>query len=633
MRLLRPSFPGCGMALVLAGLLSATQASATNYTWTGAGQGTNPRDWTEPTNWSPNGVPGAADTATISGGDLGYGITTQPGSITVMTLNLDVPANAVTLDGNITIPAGGTFNWTSGDINGSFHISAGATLNISGAGAKAMEFVTLDNDGTVVWTGGLIGGSNDAVFNNAGTFQANFDGTLGYSPNGGSNTATFNNTGTFIKTAGTGSVHFQDAWGLHNSALVNVQSGVVELNTGANSVHQLLPGSHFTGPGMVRIWEPRAASGGASGAAVELSTAVTLDSGSTLELGEASELTGSGSFTGPGTLVWSGGIISGNYAADSVTVASGTHFIITGAGKKSLDYDGTLNNQGSATWSGTGAIEVSGSTINNSGTFLAQSDALLTYNQSGTFNNSGTFTKEGSNGSTTIQDTFNNTGTVNVNSGTLLFDHAQYAPYVQTAGGTVLHGGTLTALEASSDNARQSISFEGGTLSGSGTVNADVTNGGTISPGGDGAAGTLTINGDFTQTASGKLNLELGGTNAGADFDQLRVTGASTLDGTLAVALLGTFAPGKDQSFRIMGFASHAGEFAHTQLPSAGEALTASYSGTSLTLTTAASAGGGTSSENKGGCAAVPGSDMALGAIAAAFALLRRQARAGSRRA
>lgn len=629
MRLLRLSFSGCGMALVLAGLLSATEASATNYTWTGAGQGTNPRDWIEPTNWSPNGVPGAADTATISGGDLGYGITTLPGSITVKNLNLDVPANAVTLEGNITIPVGGTFNWTSGDINGSFHISAGATLNISGAGAKAMEFATIDNDGTIVWTGGLIGGSNDAVINNAGTFQANFDGTLGYSPNGGTNTATFNNTGTFIKTAGTGSVHFQDAWGFHNSALVNVQSGVVELNTGANSVHQLLPGSHFTGPGVVRILETR----DTSGAAVELSTAVTLDSGSTLELGEASELTGNGSFTGPGTLVWSGGNISGGFSGNTVTVASGTHFVITGAGKKSLYDEGTINNKGSATWSGTGPIEVSGSTINNSGTFLAQSDALLTYNQSGTFNNSGTFTKQGSSGSTTIQDTFNNTGTVNVNSGTLLFDHAQYAPYVQTAGSTVLHGGTLTAVEASSDNARQSISFEGGALSGSGTINADVTNGGTISPGGDGAAGMLTLNGNFTQASSGKVNLELGGTNAGADFDQLRVTGSSTLDGTLAVTLLGTFAPGKDQSFQVMSFASHAGEFARTQLPSTGEALTASYSGTSLTLTTAASAGGGgTSSEHKGGCAAVPGSDMALGAIAAAFALLRRQARAGSRR-
>jgi len=56
------------------------------------------------------------------------------------------------------------------------------------------------------------------------------------------------------------------------------------------------------------------------------------------------------------------------------------------------------------------------------------------------------------------------------------------------------------------------------TLSGRGTIIGNVENAGQVNPGA--SAGTLTIDGDYTQTADGVLNIELGGTaTPGTDFD------------------------------------------------------------------------------------------------------------------
>ena len=105
-----------------------------------------------------------------------------------------------------------------------------------------------------------------------------------------------------------------------------------------------------------------------------------------------------------------------------------------------------------------------------------------------------------------------NSGTVTVSSGTSL----DVDSYTQTAGSTVLNGGTING---------GTLNINGGSLSGTGTINADVTNAGQVIPGGTGAAGTLTINGNYTQTATGTLDIDIGGTTAGSQYDQLAVSG------------------------------------------------------------------------------------------------------------
>ena len=120
------------------------------------------------------------------------------------------------------------------------------------------------------------------------------------------------------------------------------------------------------------------------------------------------------------------------------------------------------------------------------------------------------------------------------------------------------------------------INQNGGRIQGSGTIDmnlATVQNHATVSPGiADfpiNTAGTLTIaNGHFTQHATGILEIELGGTTAGTEHDALDVARNLTVDGTLNVSLINSFAPQAGDSFDILdwGF-SLFGSFDNINLP------------------------------------------------------------------
>lgn len=104
-------------------------------------------------------------------------------------------------------------------------------------------------------------------------------------------------------------------------------------------------------------------------------------------------------------------------------------------------------------------------------------------------------------GTTSIDYQFINTGTVEVQTNTL-----RYAFNQQTEGLTLLNGGGLAAQA-------QPLQFLGGTLMGTGLVTMantqSLTNSATINPGLP--LGQLDIAGNYRQTASGVLNIELGG--------------------------------------------------------------------------------------------------------------------------
>ena len=90
-----------------------------------------------------------------------------------------------------------------------------------------------------------------------------------------------------------------------------------------------------------------------------------------------------------------------------------------------------------------------------------------------------------------------------------------------------------------------------GTIMGTGTIANNFSNAGTVAPGL--SPGVLNVTGTFTN--SGAVNMEIGGT-AGAGVnpnghDQLAVTGAVTLGGTLNVTLTNGFTPVAFQEFLI----------------------------------------------------------------------------------
>ena len=135
------------------------------------------------------------------------------------------------------------------------------------------------------------------------------------------------------------------------------------------------------------------------------------------------------------------------------------------------------------------------------------------------------------------------------------------------------------------------VLLNGGSLTGNGTVNASIVNGAIVSPGS--SPGTLTVNGDYTQTASGELRMELGRATT-AEWDRLLIAGSATLAGSLNLTFLNPFAPSLVDAFPIVSYASHRGTFSSlTQpgLPTA-LALTPEYSTNALTLQVANLIGG-----------------------------------------
>src|SRR5262249_47047372 len=121
------------------------------------------------------------------------------------------------------------------------------------------------------------------------------------------------------------------------------------------------------------------------------------------------------------------------------------------------------------------------------------------------------------------------------------------------------------------------------TQNGGSSIVADVTNNGTINLGGSGAAGQLNVTGTYTQSSTGVLNVEIAGTAAGSQFDQLAISGAATLDGTLNVTDINNFLEGKGHSFQALTYASvGAGDFATKNLPAL---LVAQKNATNYTLT------------------------------------------------
>ena len=66
------------------------------------------------------------------------------------------------------------------------------------------------------------------------------------------------------------------------------------------------------------------------------------------------------------------------------------------------------------------------------------------------------------------------------------------------------------------------------------------------------SAGTLNIQGNYTQDASGSLSIEIGGLTAGGNHDQLAVTNTASLDGALDISLINAFTPSEGQVFTIL---------------------------------------------------------------------------------
>ena len=138
-------------------------------------------------------------------------------------------------------------------------------------------------------------------------------------------------------------------------------------------------------------------------------------------------------------------------------------------------------------------------------------------------------------------------GTANVDASTWTSADDIDVGIVGTATLTVTNGGIVSAAGVVSIGPP-------GTLQGNGHIAAKVRNGGTVAPGlnptliQSNMIATLHVDGDYTQTSAGELDIQLGST---ASFDKLTVGGSATLGGTLSVSLFNGFTPVVGNSFDL----------------------------------------------------------------------------------
>lgn len=459
--------------------------------------------------------------------------------------------NGTFSSGDMTV--NGTLGWAGGTMSGSgtTMIANSGLLEISGTALKTLSQRTINNNGAATWTGsGTVNMSSDAIFNNNGLFVAQNDALLDLQS--GSLT-TFNNNGTFRKSGSSGTTTVDVK--LNSSGTVEVQSGTLLLTrTGGSSSgsfdlaagavaewrassYTFDSGTSFTGTGTARI---------GSGT---VTVNDTLIFPGTLEQLNGT-LKGAGDITISGSYVWAAG---GREGPGTTHILPGATMTLTSSTLKDL-FGQTINNDGTIIMDGSGTLRfrplgAASSVLNNNGLFDAQVDGLLDlFTGAGTaVNNSGTFRKSGGSGSTTVDVLFNNSGTVEAQSGTIHFTRG----FNQNGGSLLAAGGELTFA--------QPLNLLAGSLGGSGTVNGNVVNGATVAPGF--SPGQLTINGDYQQTSAGNLNIEIGGTVAGSDFDRLDITGQAILAGSLNISLVNGFVPPAGSSFTILTFASRVGDF------------------------------------------------------------------------
>ncbi|MEY4917163.1 MAG: hypothetical protein RL616_1076 [Verrucomicrobiota bacterium] len=226
------------IAHFLLALLTAQSVHAATISWTNTLGGS----WHNPTNWSPNIVPGVGDTALVTNvGSYSVVITNSvspaglrvgsPGSPTVVVDNFATLSCA-----SCIITNGGTMTWSNSWINGTLTILPGGQLNCTAPVNSYLYGLIITNQGTVTWSGGGLssGGPPSTAIYNSGLWQITGNNTFAYG-GGGTGTPVWVNTGTLRKSGGTNissisTFNFQNFGGV-----VEAQSGTLEFNGGTTN--------------------------------------------------------------------------------------------------------------------------------------------------------------------------------------------------------------------------------------------------------------------------------------------------------------------------------------------------------------------------------------------------------------
>jgi uncharacterized repeat protein (TIGR01451 family) len=388
--------------------------------------------------------------------------------------------------------------------------------------------------------------------------ESGFTFTVGGNSIIGGSSGTFSNAGTFSKSGS--STTRIDATFNHSGALNILGGAIVNLTGGGTSTGTINSSGFFDIGGGTYLFN--AGTSTTIGGTLKI-TAGTLDSSVNLNLTNFGIL--GGTFTGSGNVTfsnaqWSGGVFKATSPSGVATLnGPGLMNIDGSAGAMTLDTRGLVNNGGTINYTSpsNGLSLINGATISNqaSGTFDASGNAPIT---GGSFTNSATLKKSA--GTSTNLPALTTNGTLSAQAGTMNF-----AGFTQTAGSTQLFGGGISVI------APAAMNLNAGSVVGSGTITAQTFNnsGASIAPGFSPMTGVITLAGAYSQNA-GSVDVKLGGTTPGGQYDQVVVTGNANLTGgTLNATLINGFLPANGNTFNVFNFASKSGtDFTTKNLPS-----------------------------------------------------------------
>jgi hypothetical protein len=496
------------------------------------------------------------------------------------------------------------FVWLGGALNSenassnSVTIPPTGTLTISGPTAKSLSDYSggngrrLVNQGTGTWSGAGISGAHGCQFNNSGTLA--LTGDFSYVNAGGTGLPQLNNTGTLNLNSG---ADFTLTSAIFNNASnVNLTAGSLTIaaisiatNTGtltldATSFFQF-SGATLNLGGSVN--SPGANSLRFAGTAAYVTTTDIAAPSYWLQAGTIYQTTNfvvnalnqqNGTFYGTLPLAfpnynmtngelrganvtitnfaWLGGQLnSENAGSNTVTIPTGGTLNISSATAKGFsDYSGgngrRLIHRGTGLWSGASLGMAHGARFINQGSLTLTNDAGLTFTGgTGTpsFENAGgTFIKTNAAGVSSFTSVnVTNTGTFNIARGGFTVSGV----FHQTGG---------TANLGTNFSASANVRIDAGTFAGRGNIAGTFYNNGLSSAG---ASLGLITGTSWTNAATGTIRFEIGGTNPGTNFDQFRLSGPATVNGTADLALANGFVPVPGNTFTCIVTTARSGVF------------------------------------------------------------------------
>jgi Ca2+-binding RTX toxin-like protein len=486
-------------------------------------------NWSGRLNWTGQETPQNGDDVVIS----------FPDNDITTTLTTSFTLNDFTTDEDFLLSGGNLAVYGIGLLNANTTLSGGilfgdtltgeenfinnGNIFIIGPIATSLATGTLKNLGTITQTANF-GLSNGRINNQS---EGTYDFQSGVISGGSGGNDFFNNSGTLLKTTNA-TATINTTFNNQPGGLIDVQAGTLNLSSG-NSTE----GDYAVASGGVLNY----------GSSHTFSGTHTGTGAGTINFGGGTKTFNNATLNfAPGLLKLTGATLSGNLTN------TGNLSFIGSIGNALLN--GTINNQGTITQNNTSptpVLSLSNGTINNQsgGTYDFQSGFIVTPGGTNSFNNSGTLLKT-TNATATFNANFTNSGTVESQAGTLSVGNNYN--YTQTEGQTILNGGTIAAASTIG------FDLQGGSLSGNGTATGNATNAGTIDPGF--SAGQINLTGNYTSTNTAEIDIELGGTTKGSEYDFFDISGSANLNGTLNVSLINNFTPTIGQVFEVVEYGS-----------------------------------------------------------------------------